>query len=174
MGASPARRASVAERLRAAGERVTPQRLTVAAALAREGRQRTADELWRGLRRTEPGLGRATVFRTLETLVAAGVARRLELENHVSGYVACEPEHHHHLACTRCGRVEEIGEGYVRPVAERVAADTGFVIDDARLDFYGRCARCAAEDAARDQVVAEAEAATRASPELREAADARR
>lgn len=144
--ASPHGAAPVAERLRAAGERVTPRRLSVAAALAGAARQQTADELWRRLRRSDPGIGRATIFRTLETLVGAGVARRLELENHVYGYVACEPEHHHHLVCTACGRVEEIGEGYVRPVAGQVAADTGFVIDDARLDFYGRCAGCARAD----------------------------
>lgn len=138
----------IAERLRAAGERVTPQRLSVAAALTGEGRQLTADELWRELRRREPGIGRATVFRTLEALVAAGVARRLEQNNHVYGYVACEPEHHHHLACNVCGRVEEIGESFVEPVAARVAAETGFVIDDARLDFYGRCADCAAAEPA--------------------------
>jgi Fur family ferric uptake transcriptional regulator len=136
-----------AQRLRNAGERVTPQRLSVADALAAARRQLTADELWRLVRRREPGIGRATVFRTLEALVGAGVARRLELESHVYGYVACEPEHHHHLACSGCGRVEEIGENYVRPVADRVAADTGFVIDDARLDFYGRCATCAATEA---------------------------
>ena len=50
------------------------------------------------------------------------------------------PEHHHHLACDRCGRVEEIDEAYIRPVAERVAANLGFRIDDARVDFYGLCA----------------------------------
>lgn len=131
-----------AERLRAAGERATPQRLNVAAALAAAGRRQTADELWRGLRSGNRGIGRATVFRSLEALVAAGLARRLELDNHTYAYVACQPEHHHHLACTGCGRVEEIGESYVEPVAERVASETGFVIDDARLDFYGRCARC--------------------------------
>jgi Fur family ferric uptake transcriptional regulator len=87
------------------------------------------------------------VFRALEALVTSGVARRLEQDGHVYGYVACRPEHHHHLACDRCGRVEEIDEGYVTPVAERVAADLGFRIDDARLDFYGLCARCAADDA---------------------------
>jgi Fe2+ or Zn2+ uptake regulation protein len=43
--------------------------------------------------------------------------------------------------------VEEIGESYVAAVAQRVASDTGFVIDDARLDFYGRCASCAREGA---------------------------
>lgn len=124
---------------------MTRQRLVVADALAAMGRQVTAHELYDALRRHDPHIGRATVFRTLEALVTAGVARRLEQDGHVYGYVACRPEHHHHLACDRCGRVEEIGEGYVTPVAERVAAELGFRIDDARLDFYGLCARCARE-----------------------------
>jgi Fur family ferric uptake transcriptional regulator len=135
------------DRLAAAGERVTQQRLLVANALAANGRQLTADELYRSLKRQEPSIGRATVFRTLETLVEAGVARRLELDGHVYAYVACLPEHHHHLACTNCGRVEEIDEAYVRPIVERLARDMGFQIDDARLDFYGRCATCRAEEA---------------------------
>lgn len=135
---------STAERLRDAGERVTRQRLLVADALGSITRQVTAQELYEVLRRREPRIGRATVFRTLESLVAAGAARRLERDGHVYGYVACRPEHHHHLACDRCGRVEEIDEGYIAPVAARLSADMGFEIDDARLDFYGRCARCAA------------------------------
>ena len=121
---------------------MTRQRLLIADALESTGRQVTAQELFDRIRHRERGIGRATVFRTLEALVAAGVARRLEREGHVYGYVACRPEHHHHLACERCGRVEEIDEAYIRPVAERVAADRGFTIDDARLDFYGLCAEC--------------------------------
>jgi Fur family ferric uptake transcriptional regulator len=139
---------AAADRLTAAGERVTRQRLLVANALGSAGRQLTADQLYRSLRRQVPGIGRATVFRTLETLVEAGVARRLELEGHVYAYVACLPVHHHHLACTTCGRVEEIDEAYITPIAQRLARDLGFEIDDARLDFYGRCASCRAEDAA--------------------------
>ena len=136
--------AATADRLREAGERVTRQRLLVADALDAARRQLTAQELWQRLRRRDPAIGRATVFRTLEALVAANVARRLERDGHVYAYVACRPEHHHHLSCNRCGRVEEIGEGLISPVAERVATQTGFRIDDARLDFYGLCASCAA------------------------------
>ncbi|MBA2632067.1 MAG: transcriptional repressor [Chloroflexi bacterium] len=136
---------STADRLAAAGERVTRQRLLVADALAAVGRRVTAQDLYDRLRRRDPRIGRATVFRTLEALVVAGVARRLEQDGHVYGYVACRPEHHHHLACDRCGRVEEIEEAYITPVAERLAADRGFKVDDARLDFYGLCARCAVE-----------------------------
>jgi Fur family ferric uptake transcriptional regulator len=147
MGAPVLDPTSTADRLAAAGERVTRQRLLVADALAAHGRRITAQDLYDRLRRREPRIGRATVFRTLEALVAAGVARRLEQDGHVYGYVACRPEHHHHLACDRCGRVEEIEETYITPVAERVAADLGFTIDDARLDFYGLCAACRAAEA---------------------------
>jgi Fur family ferric uptake transcriptional regulator len=135
-------RRTTAERLRRAGQRVTQQRLLVADALAAAGRQLTAQELYERLRRRDDGIGRATAFRALESLVAAGVARRMELEGHVYGYIACRPDHHHHLACQRCGRVQEIAESYVTSVTRRVEGDLGFRIDDARLDFYGTCAAC--------------------------------
>jgi Fur family transcriptional regulator, ferric uptake regulator len=136
--------ATTADRLRRAGERVTRQRLLIADALDDAGRQLTAQDLYERLRRRHRGIGRATVFRTLEALAGAGVARRLEQDGHVYAYIACRPGHHHHLACRACGRVEEIGERYVAPVAQRVEAELGFQIDDARMDFYGLCANCAA------------------------------
>ena len=145
---SPDRLPATRDRLRAAGQRVTPQRLLVADALATAGRQLTAQELWQRVRRRSPRIGRATVFRTVEALVGAGVARRLELPNHASGYIACQPEHHHHWPAAAAGAWRRSTRATSRPIAERVASDTGFVIDDARLDFYGRCASCAREDAA--------------------------
>jgi Fur family ferric uptake transcriptional regulator len=72
------------------------------------------------------------------------VARRLELEGHVYAYVACDPTHHHHLSCSICGRVEEIPESWVSPIASRASEQLDFEIDDARVDFYGRCAECRA------------------------------
>jgi Fur family transcriptional regulator, ferric uptake regulator len=133
---------TTAARLSAAGERVTRQRLIVADILAAAGRQLTAGELYERVRAAEPSLGRATVFRTVDRLVEAGVARRLELEGHVYAYIACQPEHHHHLSCTSCGRVEEIPESWVQPIADRASRRLDFEIDDGRLDFYGRCAEC--------------------------------
>lgn len=137
----------VTERLRAAGERVTAQRLAVAETLATSRRPQSAEELWRRLRARHGEIGRATVFRSLEALVGAGVARRFEPEGHASTYVACRAGHHHHLVCTGCGDVEEVDEALVLPLVEGMQAATGFEVDDARIDFYGRCAGCAARDA---------------------------
>lgn len=140
---------STEDRLRRVGGRVTAQRLAVADALEAAGRQVTAGELYERMRRRRSAIGRATVFRSLEALVAAGAARRMELDGHVYGYVSCRTGHHHHLACRRCGRVDEIGEQYVAGVARRIERDRGFRIDDARLDFYGLCADCANADEER-------------------------
>jgi Fe2+ or Zn2+ uptake regulation protein len=137
-------RRTTAERLRRAGLRVTRQRLLVADALVAAGRQVTAQDLYERLRRRDKGIGRATAFRALEGLTVAGVARRMELDGHVYGYIACRPDHHHHLACQRCGRVEEIDESYVASLTRRIENGLGFRVDDARLDFYGVCATCIA------------------------------
>lgn len=140
------RSTAVAPRLTAAGERVTRQRLAVADALGRAGRQVSAQELYDLVRREQPEIGRATVFRVLEALVSVGAARRLERSGHVYVYVACEPEHHHHLVCTSCGRVQEIDERYVAELTGGVAERYSFEIDDQTLDFYGRCASCRRDD----------------------------
>lgn len=134
--------ADLRPRLSAAGERVTRQRLLVAEALAAAGEQLSAQELYERLRPQHPEIGRATVYRVLEALVSIGAARRFERPGHVSAYVSCEPRHHHHLVCRRCGRVEEIGERVVAELTNRVAEQHGFTIDDATLDFYGLCAAC--------------------------------
>ena len=135
--------AATARRLRHAGQRVTAQRLAVAGALAASPRQVTAQELWERMRPRHRRLGRATVFRTLEALSEAGLARRLERDGHVYAYVACQPAHHHHLACRVCGTVEEVGEELVADLSRRARRELGFEIEDARLDFYGICRRCA-------------------------------
>jgi Fur family ferric uptake transcriptional regulator len=132
----------LAPRLNAVGERFTRQRLLVAQELAAAGEQLSAQELYERIRRDHPDLGRATVFRALEALVAAGAARRLERPGHVYAYVACDPNHHHHLVCTQCGRVEEIGERYVGDLSQAISRRYRFEIADAMLDFYGRCATC--------------------------------
>ena len=122
--------AATARRLRRAGQRVTSQRLAVAAALSASPKQVTAQELER-MRPRHHQLGRATVFRTLEALSEAGLARRLEREGHVYAYVACRPAHHHHLACRVCGTVEEVGEELVADISRRARRELGFEIEDA-------------------------------------------
>ena len=129
--------------LQQTGVRLTPQRLAIAGVLAQTGKETSAQELYERVRKRHAYIGRATVFRSLDRLVSAGLAQRLERPGHVSAYIWCEPGHHHHLICTTCRTVEDLDEGAVAPLAETIARQRGFRVDHATLDFYGECRTCA-------------------------------
>jgi Fur family ferric uptake transcriptional regulator len=143
----PARRDQrLAKRITARGRRLTDQRLVVAEALAARREAVSAQELYERLRPRHPRLGLATVYRALEAQVESGMARRLERHGHVSAYIACEPEHHHHLVCVRCQKVEDLDEAILKPVLRGIADRHAFAVEHERLDFYGLCASCRRKD----------------------------
>ena len=137
-----ATRTALAKRITSRGRRLTKQRVLVAQALAAERQAVSAQELYERLHRGHPRLGLATVYRALEAQVEAGMATRLERPGHVSAYAACVSEHHHHLVCTSCQRVEDVDETILRPVLRGIRDRHDFQVDHERLDFYGLCARC--------------------------------
>jgi Fur family ferric uptake transcriptional regulator len=139
--------------LQRSGLRLTPQRMAIAEALAGASKEASAQELYDRVRRRHPYIGRATVFRSLDTLVGAGLAQRLERPGHISAYVWCEPGHHHHLICSTCRTVEELDEEAVAPLAKTIARQRGFRVDHATLDFYGQCRACS-RAASRPKTVA--------------------
>lgn len=139
-----AARTALAKRITSRGRRLTKQRVIVAQALTAERQAVSAQELYERLHRGHPRLGLATIYRALEAQVEAGMATRLERPGHVSAYVACVPEHHHHLVCTSCQRVDDVSEEVVRPLLQAVRSRHGFLVDHAQLDLYGLCGRCRA------------------------------
>lgn len=146
--ARTATRTALAKRITSRGRRLTKQRVIVAQALTAERQAVSAQELYERLHRGHPRLGLATIYRALEAQVEAGMATRLERPGHVSAYVACVPEHHHHLVCTSCQRVDDVDETILRPVLRGIRERHDFQVDHERLDFYGLCARCRRERAA--------------------------
>src|SRR5256885_11994912 len=107
--------------LQQTGVRVTPQRLAIAAVLAQTGKETSAQELYDRVCKKHAYIGRATVFRSLERLVGAGLAQRLERPGHVSAYVWGEPRHHHHPICTTRRTGGGLGEGARGPPGRRTA-----------------------------------------------------
>jgi Fur family transcriptional regulator, ferric uptake regulator len=134
--------ASIPTRLAAGGRRRTAQRVLVAEALASARRALSAQELYERIRNAHPTIGRATVYRALEQQVQDAMASRFERDGHVSAYIACDAEHHHHLVCTRCQRVEDLAEDVIAPLLASVGRRHDFQVDHAALDFYGLCADC--------------------------------
>ena len=133
---------TIPDRLTAGGRRLTHQRVIVAEALAAARAAVSAQELTERIKRKHPTIGRATVYRALEAQVEDGMASRFERDGHVWAYIACDPQHHHHLVCTHCQAVEDLAEDLVVPMLAAVGRRHDFQVDHAALDFYGLCGRC--------------------------------
>ena len=122
--------------------RTSPRRHVIAAALKRQ-EPFTAQQLVGGLR--SRGVGRATVFRTLDLLVSLGALSRIhaiEAGVRCVRYTPCAPSHHHHLVCQACGRVEELA---ARSLDQRIAATArarGFRPLGHTVEITGLCPEC--------------------------------
>lgn len=119
--------------------RSTPQRRAVLQAIDRRPGTFTVVDVYDRAREHAPGLGLATVYRTIELLRRSGVVRRLPGEE--ATYIRCEPGHHHHLVCLSCGSVQETELCAAPPPAE-IARKHGFAAQTHELDIYGTCAAC--------------------------------
>ena len=127
------------------GRRRTGARAIVIAAALRRTQPFTAQELVIELARR--GVGRATVFRTLELLVEREVLSRIhgiEQGSRCVRYTACAPTHHHHLTCRGCGKVEEIRATGLEARIARLARDRGYEALEHGLEVEGLCADCRA------------------------------
>jgi Fe2+ or Zn2+ uptake regulation protein len=134
--------AEVAARLGRAQQRYTSGRRTLVELLHGAGRPLEIVELAQG-----PGqLPVSTIYRNLVVLEQAGAVTRYPGAG--GGHARYELSgHHHHLVCSRCGRIEddpvppEVDAG-LSSLLDAVAARTGFTVTDHRLELRGLCERC--------------------------------
>ena len=127
-----------------AGYRSTDARRAIAELIAARTAHFTAADLVADARRRRLGVGRATIFRTLDLLADLHAVERIDLPSGEHAYVACEPAHHHHVVCSNCGRSRDIDDAGWRGVLRDVERRTGYLIDDHRLELFGRCPDCQA------------------------------
>jgi Fur family ferric uptake transcriptional regulator len=125
-----------------AGYRLTAPRRALAALIGAQTGHFTADELLEASRRGRLGLGRATIFRSLDVLADLGVVERLDLPSGEHAFVACEPAHHHHIVCSSCGRSQGVADNGLERVAAAIGRETGYRVDTHRLELFGLCPSC--------------------------------
>jgi Fur family transcriptional regulator, ferric uptake regulator len=137
-------RAHALEVLKGSGRKTGGARSTVIAALADERCCLTVPELHERVRQRRPGVGIASVYRALETLDELGLVRRIELGSGGAQYEAAEPsvDHHHHLVCGDCGRVEAFRDDRLEHVIDNVSKAAAFRIDEHDVVLRGLCETC--------------------------------
>jgi len=133
--------ASILQRLKDRGIRITVDRRLVVETMVQAGDHVTAEELSELLHVTHPDLHAATVYRTLELLEDTGLAYHVHLGHGPARWHLGDPSHLH-LACEGCGEVEEVNDTLLEAVRLQVLAATGFHIDTHHFALVGRCSRC--------------------------------
>jgi Fur family transcriptional regulator, ferric uptake regulator len=122
--------------------RLTTQRRSIMRQLAATKKYVTAQELHARLSRVAPGIGLATVYRTLEMLRAMGFVASRSRASGETAYLYCGGDHHHHAVCTRCGRVDDVPCRSMPKFERMLSSGLRFRLTEHELEFYGVCARC--------------------------------
>jgi Fur family transcriptional regulator, ferric uptake regulator len=129
--------------LRPAGGKRSSKRDQILNVFLRQQGHLSADELFELVRRQNTGIGRATVYRTLQWMVTAGVARKVDFGEGRSRF---EPSYRHprhfHLVCTNCHRSSEFLSSDVESLMEEIAAARHFAPSQSVVQIFGTCEEC--------------------------------
>jgi Fur family ferric uptake transcriptional regulator len=103
----------------------------------------SVEELYLKVKASYPGIGHATVYRTLKLFAEAGLAREILLHDGQTRYEhVLAGEHHDHLVCTGCNSIVEFENETIEQLQDEIASRHGFLISKHKLELYGLCADC--------------------------------
>ncbi|HEX2732044.1 MAG TPA: transcriptional repressor [Polyangiaceae bacterium] len=134
------------------GLRSTGQRRAIIESFFSTAGHATIEDLLERVRQKDPGIGYATVYRTMKMLAAGGIAHEHKFSDGMTRYeIEDEDAHHDHLICVECGRIQEFEEPLIEELQARIAQRYGFTIVDHKHELYGLCSdsKCVARRKAR-------------------------
>src|SRR5580698_5182454 len=140
-------RRQLLDELLSKGVRLTSQRRAVVSVIQEATSHLDAGSLLELARKLEPSIDRATVYRTIELLKKLRLIDELDLM-HLEGekhyYEVKTKSDHVHLACFRCGRIEEFSSPAFERLKAEISEQAGFTIRVTRVEVGGNCRACAA------------------------------
>ncbi|MCB1672456.1 MAG: ferric iron uptake transcriptional regulator [Gammaproteobacteria bacterium] len=129
--------------LRNAGLKVTLPRVKILQILeGSKDKHFSAEDVYKALIEADEDVGLATVYRVLTQFESAGLVMRHHFEGGHSVFELNSDDHHDHIVCTKCGKVEEFFDPVIEKQQEQIAEKLGFRITDHSLYIYGICPTC--------------------------------
>jgi Fur family ferric uptake transcriptional regulator len=129
--------------LRKAGLKATLPRIRILEILERSGqRHMSAEDVYRALLEAGEDIGLATVYRVLTQFESARIVLRHHFEGAHSVFELNKGNHHDHILCVKCGRIEEFFDPTIEKRQREIANEAGFTITDHSLYLYGICSVC--------------------------------
>jgi Fur family ferric uptake transcriptional regulator len=130
-----------ADRLRAAGLRVTSARIAILDAV-RAGDHPDVDGIARAVRDRVGHVTIQGVYDALNALAAAGLVRRIYLAGRPARYEGRTGDNHHHIVCRNCGAVADVDCVVGQAPCLEPDSRAGYMLDEAEVTFWGLCGRC--------------------------------
>ncbi|MDS4021369.1 MAG: ferric iron uptake transcriptional regulator [Candidatus Competibacter sp.] len=128
--------------LKQAGLKVTLPRMKILDMLQHQGSTHlTADAIYQSLVDSGEEIGLATVYRVLTQFESAGLVKRHHFESGQSVFEINQGEHHDHILCLECGRIEEFCDEDIERRQRVIAQRLGFELAEHCLILYGHCGR---------------------------------
>ena len=138
------------QELKDAGLKITLPRVKILQILASsEVHHVSAEDVYKLLLGNSEEIGLATVYRVLTQFEQAGLVIRHNFEGGRAVFELDDREHHDHLVCTGCGRIQEFHDLVIENHQTKIAVKYGFTITDHALAIYGECEDCAKRKATR-------------------------
>ena len=135
-----------ADELKSSGLKATLPRIKILEIFQRSQRRHmTAEDVYKALLVEDADIGLATVYRVLMQFEQAGLLTRSNFESGKSVFEINEGQHHDHLVCLTCGRVEEFFDAAIEQRQRTVALSRGFELQEHSLALYARCTKAACE-----------------------------
>ena len=131
--------------LRKAGLKVTLPRVKILDILEGSGaRHLSAEDVYKVLLESGEDIGLATVYRVLTQFESAGLVKRHHFEGGHSVFEMDQGDHHDHILCVKCGRVDEFVDETIEQHQRDIAIRLGYELTDHSLYMYGICSQCQA------------------------------
>ena len=128
--------------LKQAGLKVTLPRMKILDMLQdHEDLHLTAEDIYKMLLGAGEEIGLATVYRVLTQFESAGLVKRHYFEGGQSVFELNQGDHHDHIVCLKCGRIEEFYDEIIEQRQREIAAKSGFELAEHCLILYGNCIR---------------------------------
>ncbi len=99
------------------------------------------EEVYARVKKKVPSISMATVYKNIHLFVESGVFRKMSL-HHGSLRVEMNDELHHHLVCSKCKEIVDIGDKELGLVSKRSRLPCGFLVERYSVDVIGLCAKC--------------------------------
>ena len=130
------------EELKSSGLKATLPRIKILEVFQRTARRHmTAEDVYKALLLEDSDIGLATVYRVLMQFEQAGLLTRSNFESGKAVFELNEGQHHDHLVCLTCGRVEEFFDAEIEARQRAVAEVRGFVLQEHSLALYATCTK---------------------------------